>query len=83
MKNRYVGDIGDFGKYALLRAFAEARIKVGINWDLIADNSSNDGKFTDYLQKDDLRWYAPEVFEELKKISGTQIQKNLGGSYNV
>ena len=28
MKNQYVGDIGDYGKYALLRAFAEAGIKV-------------------------------------------------------
>ncbi len=32
MKDQYVGDIGDFGKYALLRAFAKVRIKVGVNW---------------------------------------------------
>ncbi len=73
MKNRYVGDIGDFGKYALLRVFAETGGKVCINWYLTTDDVSNDGKSTDYLQKDDLRWHAPEVFEELKKISGTQI----------
>lgn len=72
MKNQYVADIGDFGKYSLLRAFAEAGIKVGINWYLTADDASNDGKFTDYLQNDDLRWRAPDVFDKLKKIAGIQ-----------
>ena len=82
MKNQYVGDIGDFGKYSLFRAFAEAGIKVGINWYLTADDASNDGKFTDYLQKDDLRWYAPKVFDELKKIVDIQDKsvKNIEDS---
>ncbi|SKB94437.1 hypothetical protein SAMN06296386_1106 [Lachnospiraceae bacterium] len=69
MKNQYVGDIGDFGKYALLRAFAEAGVKVGVNWYLTDDDTSNDGKFTDYLKKDDFRIYDPEVFDELKRIA--------------
>ncbi len=82
MKNQYVGDIGDFGKYSLFRAFAEAGVKVGINWYLTADDASNDGKFTDYLQKDDLRWYAPDVFDELKKIAVLQDKsvKNIEDS---
>ena len=29
MKNQYVGDIGDYGKYSLLRAFSEAGVRVG------------------------------------------------------
>ena len=69
MKNQYVGDIGDFGKYALLRAFAKTGVKVGVNWYLTEDDTSNDGKFTDYLKKDDFRRHAPEVFDELKKIA--------------
>ena len=31
MKDQYVGDIGDFGKYSLLRAFTDAGVKVGVN----------------------------------------------------
>lgn len=31
MKNQYVGDIGDYGKYSLLRAFINAGVKIGIN----------------------------------------------------
>ncbi len=45
MKNQYVADIGDFGKYSLFRAFAEEGIKVGINWYLTADDASNDAYF--------------------------------------
>lgn len=69
MKNQYVGDIGDFGKYALLKAFDDAGVKVGINWYLTENDRSNDGKFTSYLKKDDLRWYCPEVFDFLKQIA--------------
>lgn len=29
MKNQYVGDIGDYGKYGLLRYLAEIRIRIG------------------------------------------------------
>ena len=47
MKNQYVGDIGDFGKYSMLRAFIYAEIKFGVNWYLTEDDGSNDGKFTE------------------------------------
>ncbi len=68
MKNQYVCDIGDFGKYALLRVFAEAGIKIGVNWYLTEDDGSTDGKYKDYLQKGDLRHYSRDLFDELKKI---------------
>lgn len=70
MKNQYVGDIGDYGKYALLRAFALDGVKVGVNWYLTEDDGSNDGKFTSYLNDDRMRWNAPEVFDALKEIAG-------------
>ena len=72
MKNQYVGDIGDFGKYSMLRAFINAGIKVGVNWYLTEDDGSNDGKFTDYLNKGVLRKYCPEVFDVLKFIAGNK-----------
>ena len=72
MKNQYVGDIGDFGKYSMLGAFIDAGVKVGVNWYLTEDDGSNDGKFTDYLNKDDMRRYCPEVFDALKGIVGNK-----------
>lgn len=69
MKDQYVGDIGDFGKYSLLRAFINAGIKVGINWYLTDNDGSNDGKFTEYLKKDEFRRYDPTVFDALKEIA--------------
>lgn len=69
MKNQYVGDIGDFGKYSMLRAFIDAGIKVGVNWYLTENDGSNDGKFTDYLKKDTMRQYCPDVFDALKGIA--------------
>ena len=68
MKNQYVGDIGDFGKYSMLRAFIDAGIKVGVNWYLTEDDGSNDGKFTDYLNKGVMRRYCSEVFDALQRI---------------
>lgn len=32
MQDRYAGDIGDFGKFALLKALSAAGFKVGVNW---------------------------------------------------
>lgn len=68
MKNQYVGDIGDYGKYSLLRAFAESEVKIGVNWYLTDDDGSNDGKFKDYLDKGVLREYSPETFDSLKEL---------------
>ena len=69
MKNQYVGDIGDYGKYAILREFANAGVKVGINWYLTENDGSNDGKFTKYLENDSMRRYCPEVFDALRSIA--------------
>jgi hypothetical protein len=32
MQNRYVGDIGDFGKFGLLRFIEDTGLRIGINW---------------------------------------------------
>lgn len=51
MQNRYVGDIGDFGKYGLLRyLLKDNRLKLGINWYLVPDETHNsDGGHISYL----------------------------------
>ena len=68
MKNQYVGDIGDYGKYGLLRFLTKKGISIGINWYLTEDDGSSDGKFTDYLKKSAERDYDPELFDCLKGI---------------
>ncbi len=49
MKNQYIGDIGDYGKYGLLRFLLRQGIKIGVNWYLTGNDESEDGKFTGYL----------------------------------
>jgi hypothetical protein len=49
MQDRYVGDVGDFAKYALLRRLCgqpgERAIRLGVVWCLFPDESlTNDGR---------------------------------------
>lgn len=55
MQDRYVGDVGDYGKYALLRRLCGARgspaIRLGIVWCFFPDEThNNDGKHVSYLR---------------------------------
>ena len=70
MKNQYVGDIGDYGKYGLLRFLANHGICIGVNWYLTENDESSDGKFTDYLKDKESpdRLCDPELFDTLRKI---------------
>lgn len=69
MKDQYVADIGDYGKYSLLKAFEDAGIKVGVNWYYTENDGTEDGKFTKYLnRKKEFGNYNKEVFDELKRI---------------
>ncbi len=81
MKNHYVGDLGDFGKYALLSAFIGAGVKVGVNWYLTENDGSTDGKFTDYLNKDKMSRYDPDLFDTLKTIA-FEPDKSVDGIQN-
>jgi hypothetical protein len=50
VKNSYVGDIGDFGKYGLLRILGKTGLSLGVVWHLTPDEQEHeDGRFTDYL----------------------------------
>lgn len=79
MKNQYVCDIGDFGKYLLLNSIAKPFSKdkilsLGINWYFTADDDRNDGKHTCYLLNDknniqnSLCPSSNKIYKELKKI---------------
>lgn len=72
MQNRYVGDVGDFGKYALLRNLISIECSpfiLGIHWHLFPDESHNsDGRHTSYLERPDFRCLDPVLHDALAKI---------------
>ena len=59
MKDQYTGDIGDFGKYGLLRSITTPntegdRRKLGVVWYLTPEEAgSRDGRHTGYLRAED------------------------------
>ncbi len=77
MQNRYVGDIGDYVKYALIRHIGKGK-RIGIAWYLFPDeNNNNDGKFTNYLKyPEKYKVYDPELFSFLKD-SVESARKNI------
>ena len=75
MQNQFVGDIGDYGKYGLLRALAgirpdaHPRLSLGMVWYLVPGEGGNSGGFTDYLkQPQKYRPCDPEMFDALYDI---------------
>ena len=79
MQNRYTADIGDFGKYGLLRALCSpvddgSKLLLGVVWYLVPDESHNaDGKFIRYLDHSTknehrLRRCDPELYDALADI---------------
>ena len=58
MQDRYTGDVGDFGKYGLLRWLCgqdAAPLRLGVVWyradsSIINADPPNDGKHVEYLQ---------------------------------
>ena len=79
MQNRYVGDLGDFGKYALLKTLAGPtatpdHLRLGVLWYLVPDETgNNDGKHTAYLtptSSNRMRFRAcdPVLYDQLASI---------------
>lgn len=81
MQNKYVADIGDWGKYGMLNYICNPsnscseKLLLGINWYLVKnENSSHDGKFIEYLDKNnernikEYRVCSEFLYDELRKI---------------
>jgi hypothetical protein len=66
MRDSYVADVGDFGKYALLKALAGSDLRLGVVWcrNTVQD-ASQDGRFTEYPQ---LRLCDPVLHDKLLQI---------------
>ena len=77
MQDRYVGDVGDFGKYGLLRALCQAdgvsgALSLGVVWYLVPDEGHNDdGKHVGYLSSERSATYRPcdsELYDRLQRL---------------
>jgi hypothetical protein len=79
MQNRYVGDIGDFAKYALLRRLAstseEPLIRLGVVWCLYPDEHHNsDGRHIFYLGRPGIAELDLELVFALQKIVASRLR---------
>jgi len=80
VQNKYVADIGDYGKYALLSALCDLEIRCLVIWYLTDENTKiADGKFIEYLHDDKYRKAAPQIFDALKEISLSIDGRNVEG----
>ena len=83
MQNRYVGDLGDFGKYGLLKALCSCpetvsgpHLTLGVIWYLVPDEDHNDdGKYVQYLvpnarNQEQFRSCDPVLYDALADIVG-------------
>ena len=72
MQDNYIGDIGDYGKYGLLREVCAAGLSLAVNWYKVIPTKpgkQDDGKYTSYLSMPQIyRDYDPAMFDSLKKI---------------
>ena len=66
MKNQYFGDIGDYGKYGLLRFLRDKGISIGVNWYLTPCDGRTDGCHTEYLKQNEMKEYDRDLYEFLK-----------------
>lgn len=66
MQDAFVGDVGDFGKYALLNALAGADVPLGVMWfNNPVAVANGDGGFTNYQR---LQHCDRELYGKLQKI---------------
>ena len=60
MQNKYVGDIGDFGKSCLLRTLQGGDLQLAIVWYLnVNDEQNSDGNLTKYPLNENLKFTDP------------------------
>ena len=69
MQDRYVGDVGDFAKFGLLRAISKGK-RLGVAWYLHPNaGPAGDGQHTEYLTRDkEFRHLDEELFDVLKQL---------------
>jgi hypothetical protein len=72
LQHKYVADIGDYGKYALLNSLCARELRCLVVWYLTEEDAKNaDGKFREYLFDGEFRKAEPRIFDALKEISSS------------
>ncbi len=83
MRDNYVGDLGDFYKYKLLRSLCGmteqkgvTKRKLGVVWYLNTDSCKlSDGKHLSYLEKEsEYHPQDPELFDKLKELIDDNVR---------
>ena len=75
MQDRYAGDVGDFGKFGMLRCIENAGLRVGVNWYLVGDEShNNDGKHIGYLEDDKYLGCDDALLASLNGMLGRNVR---------
>ncbi len=69
MKNQYIGDIGDYGKYGLLRHLSGKGIRIGVNWYLTKDDPPGFTAETKYLKIPEFRAYDEELYDKMQELA--------------
>lgn len=77
MQNRFIGDIGDFGKYGLLRCISKNDLRLGINWYLTDDGVDSAGNLNDYLAYEYEGYIKCDMYRELHKIVCIQNDRTV------
>ena len=75
MQDKYVGDIGDFGKFALLLNIIGNNFKLGINWYHVPDDEHVGGNITKWLSEERFDGYDDKLKSELKNLVKEQKRK--------
>ena len=76
MQDRYAGDVGDFGKYGLLRWLCRSdnhgpAFCLGVLWYRFEDATPGDGRFVSYLEpprSQEYRVCDPDLFRQMRSI---------------
>jgi hypothetical protein len=82
MQDRYVGDIGDFAKFGLLRGvLSGTHLRLGVLWYAFPDEDHNkDGRHIHYLERTDenhrfFRCCDPELYDILRAMVKAKERK--------
>jgi len=70
MQDRYAGDVGDFGKFSLLKSLFDRKDDcLGVIWYLFPDEIHNDdGKYTNYIEKQEFQFCDLDLIQKLSNI---------------
>jgi hypothetical protein len=89
MQDRYFGDVGDFGKYGLLRVLSGLwggpKFKLGVVWYMFPNENHNaDGKHLGYLRKPrDYRDCDEQLYDKLRELLYDDLWRIIEANRNL